>query len=120
MSAAEVDRYLLALPDENRRCLESLRQTLRHRLGPEVDECISYGLPAMRLGGNVVAGFGAFSSHLSYFPHSGSVLHQLDVELGDRSRTKSALHFTAEDPLPAELIDRLVTVRLNEIATRGR
>jgi uncharacterized protein YdhG (YjbR/CyaY superfamily) len=84
------------------------------RAAPRAEECISYSLPAFRIDGRVVAGLGAFSRHLSYLPHSGSVLETMAAELGGRPRTKAALHFTVGQPLPARLVRRLIDVRLAE------
>jgi uncharacterized protein YdhG (YjbR/CyaY superfamily) len=72
-------------------------------------------MPAFRLDGKVVAGFAAFKNHLTYVPHSGSVLGQLSNELKTYSATKSALHFAIDRPLPKALVKKLIAVRLKEI-----
>jgi uncharacterized protein YdhG (YjbR/CyaY superfamily) len=72
MSKAEVDKYLASLREPKRGTLEALRRTILHIL-PGAEQCISYGVPAFRLQGKVIAGFAAFKNHLSYLPHSGSV-----------------------------------------------
>ena len=113
MSQGEVDAYLATLEEPRRAALNQLRDTIATRL-PDAEQCISYGLPAFRLRGKVIAGFGAFAHHLSYFPHSGSVLAQLQSDIGAFQGTKSALHFTAAAPLPQNLVDELITVRLRE------
>jgi uncharacterized protein YdhG (YjbR/CyaY superfamily) len=81
---------------------------------PEAEQVISYRVPAFRLGAATVAGFASFKDHLSYLPFSGSVLEQLDDELTGYTRTKSALHFRVDQPLPQALVNRLVAVRLQE------
>ena len=65
--------------------------------------------------GRVVAGFAAFKHHLSYLPHSGSTLPGLAAELARFEQTKSSLHFAIDQPLPQELVRRLITARLAEI-----
>ncbi len=114
MSAADVDAYLEVLPKAQRDCLERLRREIL-RLVPDAEEIISYRIPAFRIDGGIVAGFAAMKSHLGYYPFSGSTLAGLEEHLGGRSRTKSALHFSVEDPLPASLVRRLVRARLAEI-----
>src|SRR5713101_5380292 len=76
MSQQEVDEYLANLDEAKRTTLQQLRQTIRS-IVPEAEEGISYGMPAYRLGGKVIAGFAAFKNHLSYLPHSGSVLAEM-------------------------------------------
>ena len=73
MAARDIDDYLTALDETNRSTLQQLRRYIRDAL-PDVEECISYGMPAFKVDGKTVAGFAAFKNHLSYLPHSGSVL----------------------------------------------
>jgi uncharacterized protein YdhG (YjbR/CyaY superfamily) len=80
MTSVDIDAYLAALTEPKRSTLEQLRQRIRAVI-PEAEESMSYGLPAFKIDGKVVAGFAAFSNHLSYLPHSGSVLSALAAEL---------------------------------------
>ena len=109
-----IDEYLATIDDTKRSTLEQLRRDI-HATVPDAVECISYGAPAFRLRGKVVAGFAAFKTHLSYLPHSGSVLPQLSDELSAYGGTKSALHFPIDRPLPAALVRKLIAVRLKQI-----
>lgn len=84
---------------------------------PGAEQCLSYGAPAFRLNGKLVAGFSASASHLSYLPHSGSVLGTLEPSLLEgRSWSKGALRFTVDASLDGSLIATLVSARLAEIA----
>lgn len=114
-TVATVDAYLAGVRDERRRAaLERLRRTIRSVV-PGAVECISYGMPAFRVDGRVVAGFQATSRGGSYYPFSGSALDALGDALDGFSRTLSALHFTADAPLPAALVRKLVRARLAEL-----
>lgn len=117
MSASDIDGYLAQLEQPKRRTLERLRASIR-QVVPDAEECLSYGMPAYRLHGAVVAGFAAFTNHLSYLPHSGSVLPKLADDLGTYRQTKSALHFPVDEPLPASLVAKLLATRLAEIDRR--
>ena len=118
MSAAEVDEYLRAVEEPKRGTLQTLRGTILEIL-PEADQVISYRVPAFRVGGNTVAGFAAFKTHLSYLPFSGSVLPQLADQLEGYAMTKSSLHFPIDRPLPKALVRRLIATRLAEISRRS-
>jgi uncharacterized protein YdhG (YjbR/CyaY superfamily) len=111
--ADEVDDYLRGVEEPQRSVLQALRRTIL-KIIPEAEQVLSYGLPAFRLGGKTVAGFGAFKHHMSYLPFSGSVLEQLGDELQGYARTKSALHFSVQRPLPKALVKRLIDVRVAE------
>jgi uncharacterized protein YdhG (YjbR/CyaY superfamily) len=71
-------------------------------------------MPAFRLRGKTVAGFAAFKDHLSYLPHSGSVISQLAKELQGYPSTKGSLHFPVDRPLPKALVKKLLAVRIGE------
>ena len=115
MAYTTIDEYLATLDEPKRATLQQLREEIR-ALVPEAEECISYSLPAFRVRGKVVAGFAAFTTHLSYLPHSGSVLPALADDLKDYpGGTKSALHFTVDRPLPRALVQKLINARLAQI-----
>ena len=114
MSAQEIDQYLDALDEPKRSTLARLRQTILDVL-PEAEQGISYGLPAFKVQGKVVAGFAAFKNHLSYLPHSGSVFPQLQDELAGYAKSSGALRFGIDEPLPAPLVERLIAVRLQQV-----
>jgi uncharacterized protein YdhG (YjbR/CyaY superfamily) len=109
----EIDAYLDALDEPERSTLGRLRETIM-AIVPDADQCISYGMPAFRLQGKTVAGFAAFKNHLSYLPHSGSVLPQLSKELAGYTSTAGSLHFPFDQPLPEALVRRLLAVRIAE------
>ena len=111
MSAAEIDAYLEALEEPKRSTLEELRRTILDVV-PEAEQGISYGLPAFRVRGKVVAGFVAFTKHLSYLPHSGSVFPELADDLAGYVTSTGALRFAVDTPLPAPLVEKLLTVRM--------
>ena len=111
MSRVEIDAYLADLEEPKRSTLEQLRQTILEVV-PEADEGISYGMPAFRLEGKVIAGFAAFKNHLSYLPHSGSVFPVLSHELSRYKTTTGALQFPIDSALPKKLVERLVGVRM--------
>ena len=119
MSAAGVDQYLNAVDEPKRSTLQALRRTIL-AIVPEAEQVISYRVPAFRVQGTIVAGFAAFNDHLSYLPFSGSVLVQLEDELGEYTMTKSALHFPVDRPLPARLVKKLIAGRLDQISQASR
>lgn len=114
-SGAQIEAYVEALEEPKRGTLQALRRTILEVI-PEADEVISYGVPAFRVRGKIVAGFAAFRHHLSYLPFSGSVLDRLSAHLEGFTMTKSSLHFAIDRPLSKDLVKRLIEARLAEIA----
>lgn len=114
MSSAEIDAYLAGLDAPKRATLEQMRETILD-IVPEAEQVISYGMPAFRVDGKVVAGFAAFKNHLSYLPHSGSVVPALGDAVKGYTYTKGSLHFPIDRPLPKTLVRKLIATRLKQI-----
>lgn len=114
VSKQEIDGYLASIAEPKRSTLQTLRQTIRDLL-PDAEEVISYGMPAFRLNGKVIAGFAAFKNHLAYLPHSGSVFHELRDDLAGYTSTEGSLHFPIDKPLPKALVKKLIAVRLEQV-----
>src|SRR5438874_12732362 len=89
MSVKEVDTYLSRRDHAKRINLEARRAAILEVI-PDAEQCISYGMPAFKVEGNVIAGFAAFKNHLSYLPHSGSVIPALADDLKDYDSTKGS------------------------------
>ena len=117
MTAAEIDSYLAGLDEPSRASLQQLRQSILSVV-PDAEECISYGAPAFKIAGKVVAGFAAFKNHLSYLPHSGAVLGTLGEDLAGYRTSKGSLQFPVDEPLPSGLVSKLVDARMRELGLR--
>jgi uncharacterized protein YdhG (YjbR/CyaY superfamily) len=114
VAPGDIDTYLAGVDEPKRSTLEQLRRNI-HDVLPDAEECISYGMPAFKVQGNTVAGFAAFKNHLSYLPHSDSILPRLAKDLAGYEGTKGSLHFPIDQPLPAALVNKLGKARLCEL-----
>jgi uncharacterized protein YdhG (YjbR/CyaY superfamily) len=113
MSAEEIDAYLAEVEEPKRSTLEEVRRRILEVI-PDAEQTISYKIPGFKIDGKVVAGFAAFSHHLSYFPHSGSVFDEMADELRGYTYAKGTLRFAIDEPLPQRVIKRLIQVRLRQ------
>ncbi|MCE9620855.1 MAG: DUF1801 domain-containing protein [Actinomycetia bacterium] len=114
--AKPIDAHLAKLPQPQRDTLTALLVVLRDLL-PDAEECISYNMPCFKVDGKGVAGFEGFKQHCSYFPHSGSVLSEIDgIPSWCSASSKGTLQFPIDRPLPKTLVRKLVRARLKEIA----
>ena len=111
-----IGEYLAKVSPENRSALNRLRRTISAAF-PRAEECISYGIPAFRLDGLVVAWFAAAANHLSFFP--GGVLDSFKAELKDYETSKGTIRFQPDDPLPASLVRKLIKARIARTAERS-
>jgi uncharacterized protein YdhG (YjbR/CyaY superfamily) len=114
MAPIEIDRYLAGLDEPQRSTLEALRKSIMEVV-PGAEQCISYGMPAFKVQGKTVAGFAAFKNHLSYLPHSGSVLVTLPDDVAPYETSKGSLKFAINNPLPNRLVKKLIHTRMEEL-----
>ena len=113
MAAAEIDEYLDRLDEPKRSTLSRLRRDILAVI-PDAEQCISYAVPGFKVAGKTIAGFAAFKNHLSYLPHSGSVFPELAEELAGYRKSSGALRFPVDQPLPPELVEKLIAVQLQQ------
>ena len=106
-----IDAYLAEVPDAHRAALEHLRQVILAAV-PDAEQVFSYGLPAFRVEGTVVAGFASAKKFCAYYPFSGSTTAEFSDELADFEQTQGSIHFTPEHPLPDDLVRRMVLSRV--------
>jgi uncharacterized protein YdhG (YjbR/CyaY superfamily) len=94
--------------------LEALRKTIIE-IVPGAEQGISYAVPTFKVQGKAVAGFAAFKNHLSYVPHSGSVLASLQDDTAPYETSKGSLKFAVDKPLPKRLVKKLISARMREL-----
>ena len=111
-----IDEYLAALPDDKRVALEKLRKAIG-AAAPRAEECISYGVPAFRLGGRMLVAFGAARNHCAFYP-GAYPLKACKNEIKDYDTGKGTLRFPADKPLPSALVRKIVKARIAEYAGR--
>ncbi len=108
-----VDEYLAGLSPENRAALQRVRRAVR-AAAPGAEECISYGMPAFRLNGKLIAGFKAAATHCSFHPMSGDTVATLKVDLAGYETSRGTIRFPARVGLPPSLVRKLVKARIAE------
>jgi uncharacterized protein YdhG (YjbR/CyaY superfamily) len=101
-----IDEYLAPLSREKRVALEKLRRVIKSA-APTAEECISYGIPGFRLGRRLLVSFGAAEKHCAFYPGSYPLKAHQD-ELKNYDSSKGTVRFSAESPLPAALVRKLV------------
>jgi uncharacterized protein YdhG (YjbR/CyaY superfamily) len=109
------DEYLAALPPDQRAALQQLRETIR-AIVPAAEERISYQLPAFRLEGKMLVGYGAATKHCALYLMSATTLDGFQDELLGYQTGKGTIRFQPANPLPAGLVRKLVEARIAENA----
>lgn len=108
-----IDEYLSGLSSEGRAALQKVRRAV-HAAAPGAEECISYGMPAFRLRGMLIAGFKAAAHHCSFHPMSGERVATLEADLAAYDTSRGTIRFSPRAGLPAPLVRKLVRTRIAE------
>ena len=108
-----IDEYLKDIHEPDKTGLIGIRDLIK-RIVPDADEVISYGMPGFKYKGKYLAGFNAFKNHLSFFPTAEPV-EVLKDKLAEYAVSKGTLQFTPDHPLPDELIEELIAIRIKSI-----
>lgn len=108
---ASVDEYISTFPEEIQTRLQTLRATIK-AAAPDATEKISYQMPTFALHGNLVY-FGAFTHHIGFYPAPRGIAAFAD-ELAAYKGAKGSVQFPFDQPLPLDLITRIVKFRVEE------
>src|SRR5262245_53378567 len=108
---SDIDDYISQFPDDVQAVLQKVRKTIR-KAAPDAEEVISYQMPAFKQNGILVY-FAAWKKHIGFYPPIK----------GDKSLQKAAaryagskgnLQFPLDEPIPYDLITRIVKLRVKQ------
>ena len=112
--SAEVEDYLAKLPAETRSRLETMRELVR-KLSPNAVESISYGLIGYQLNGHPLVYFGGFTSHVGLYATPAGH-EEFAADFARYVRGKGSVQLPLSEPLPVELISRVITHRVTTVS----
>ncbi|NQX61336.1 iron chaperone [Paenibacillus qinlingensis] len=104
-----IDAYIATFPSELQEKLQTIRSVIKES-APEATEKISYQMPTFDLHGNLVH-FAAFKHHIGFYPTPNGI-DEFEAELAQYPRSKGAVQFPHDRPLPLALISRIVQYRV--------
>lgn len=107
-----VDEYLQTFPDEVRELLEKVRANILQN-APGAVESIAYGMPAYKLNGKPLVYFAAFAKHIGFYA-TPTGHEKFAAELAGYKQGKGSVQFPLGEPLPLDLIARIVQFRAAE------
>src|SRR6476646_1033205 len=108
---ATVEEYIASFPEATQVKLRELRAVIK-AAAPEAEEKISYGMPTFFLKGNLVY-YAAWKKHIGFYaiPSANAAFKD---ELAAYMVSKGAVQFPLDQPLPVDLISRMVKFRVAE------
>lgn len=113
-----ISEYIAMFPKDARGILEELRATIR-KSTPKAEETIGYGIPTFKTNGRNLVHFAAFKNHIGFYPTPSAIV-AFKKELTSYKQTKGAIQFPIDNPIPFDLVKRIVEFRVRENETRKK
>ena len=111
---ADIDAYIASAAPEAQPVLQQIRSIIRSTI-PGASETISYGMPAFKID-RVFVYFAAFKNHIGLYPPvKGDAV--LEKALQPYRGEKGNLRFPLHEPMPYDLIERVVKQLASQYAT---
>ncbi len=111
-TAGSIDEYIAEFPEETQNLLQELRELIR-ATAPDATETISYAIPTFDLNGRHLVHFAGFERHIGFYPVP-SGMEAFKDELKPYKQGKGSVQFPLDQPLPTDLIRRIVLFRVEE------
>ncbi len=108
-SFKNIDEYIALFPGEVQKKLEEIRAVIKSA-APDATEAISYQMPTFKLHGNLVH-FAAYANHIGFYPAPQGI-EKFKEELSKYKGSKGAVQFPIDQPVPLDLIRRMVEYRV--------
>jgi len=105
-----VDDYIAQFPEDVQQILVKLRAEIQEA-APQAEERITYQMPGYYLNGLLVS-FAVWKHHIGLYPRTSGM--QAIPGLAAYKGSKGSLHFPLDEPMPYELIRKIVEVRIAE------
>jgi uncharacterized protein YdhG (YjbR/CyaY superfamily) len=113
---SSIDEYIGSFPSDLQKKLIEIRRIIKKN-APDATERISYRMPTFYLNGNLVH-FAGYSKHIGFYPTPNGI-EAFKGEFKDYKYSKGAVQFPLDEPLPVDLIKRIVRFRVAE-NTKGK
>lgn len=115
-----IDEYISFFPENVQIILEEIRQLIRD-LAPEADECISYNMPAFKLGkkrDDILVYFAGYKNHIGFYPMPATIAH-FEADLKDYKYAKGSIQFLLRKEMPYDLMRKMLLFRLKQMGDRS-
>ena len=106
-----IDEYIATFPADVQKILKEVRAVIK-AAAPEASEKISYQMPTFFLFGNLVH-FAAFKNHIGFYPAPRGI-EEFQKELSVYKGAKGSVQFPLDQPMPLDLISRIVKFRVKD------
>lgn len=117
-TAGDIDAYIAQFPAETQKVLREMRELIRAN-APGAIETMSYAIPTFDLNGRHLVHFAGYPRHIGFYPIPTG-MEAFKEELSHYKTGKGSVQFPLDQPLPRDLIRRIVEFRVEENQRRKR
>ncbi|MFZ1720988.1 MAG: DUF1801 domain-containing protein [Microgenomates group bacterium] len=114
----KIDEFIAKYPQKVQIILNKLRTIIGNE-SPEIEETIAYGIPTFRMNGKNLVHFSAFKHHIGFYP-TPSGIETFKKELSTYKSAKGSVQFLINEPIPYELIKKIVKFRVSECLSKNK
>ncbi len=107
-----IDSYITGFPENVQNILETIRATIK-KATPEAQEGIAYGMPAFKLNGKPLVYFGGYKNYIGFYA-TPTGHTKFEKELSRYKQGKGSVQFPLDEPMPLDLIAKIVKFRVQE------
>lgn len=111
-TAGSIDEYIAEFPPETQSVLKEIRALIKAS-APDATERISYAMPTFDLNGTHLVHFAGYKKHIGFYPVPSGI-EAFKEELEPYKSGKGSAQFPLGQPLPTDLIRRIVEFRVEE------
>ena len=112
-----VDDYIATLDGDAQRIAIQFRRVIR-AAAPGITETVRYKMPCFLIHGDYFVYFGAWKHHIGLYPIP-SLGADLESEVGPYRAAKDTVRFRYKDPVPWDLVERLVAELVRRLTSNG-
>lgn len=114
----EVDKYISKFPEEAQEIMQKIRAIVKDA-APDAVEQIAYGMPGYKTHSKPLVYFAGYKNHIGlYATPSGH--GKFASELSKYKQGKGSVQFPLDQPMPYDLIKRIVVFRVQENASKAK
>lgn len=116
-SAQTIDDYIAEFPESTQAVLQQVRELI-HATAPDAVETIAYAIPTFDLKKKHLVHFAAFTKHIGFYP-TPSGIDEFKKDLAPYATAKGTAQFPLSEPIPTDLIRRIVEFRVSEVTKKA-
>lgn len=116
-SVTTVDNYIKSFPQDRQEVLQTIRKII-HEVIPEVEEAMSYNMPAFKKDGQYVIYFAGWKNHISLYPFGADIEKEFPETKKYITSGKGTIQFSLDQELPVALIRKITQFRLQAVQNK--